>query len=66
MLIQTDYNPDKYAYVEFDRDSTIDFIDTKTEDLILRLQPSELKAIYAAFFLMEKENAELDSIKYRK
>lgn len=52
--------------VDFDQHTTIDFIDNETEIELFSIQPEDLKAIYAAYFLMEKENAELDSIKKRK
>lgn len=56
MYIKTNWKPDKFVYVEFDKDSTVDFIDSQTEVIVLSLQPTELKAIYASYRLMENEN----------
>lgn len=39
----------------FDNESTIDIVDSKTDELLVRLQPSDLSSLYWAYIGMKKE-----------
>lgn len=59
----TEFTTSMGITVFFDRNSTVQFYNKEKDDeLVMQLDPSDLKAIYAAYRLMEKEALEEEKI----